>query len=42
MSLDFTVFVVLLVFFGLPLLVIPWLLVIWLVRKVFGRRKDDE
>lgn len=26
--------------FGLPLLALPWLLVIWIIKRVFFSRKD--
>lgn len=44
MNLDPTLFtqIVIFIFFGLPLLAIPWLLVIWLIRKLFGKRKDEN
>ena len=43
MDLDTTLFaqIVVFVFFIVPLLAVPWLLVIWLVRKLFGKRKDE-
>lgn len=28
-------------FFIVPLLAVPWLLVIWLIRKLFGKKKDE-
>lgn len=44
MDLNSTLIVQLIVFFFffLPLLAVPWLLVIWLIRKVFGKKKDRE
>nr|DAI03089.1 MAG TPA: FeoB-associated Cys-rich membrane protein [Microviridae sp.] len=42
MSLDSLVFSGLVFLIGLPLLAIPWLLVIWLVRKLFFSKKDGE
>lgn len=44
MSLDSTIFVQLVIFvlFGLPLLAIPWLLLVWLIRKLFCRKDKDN
>ena len=44
MDLNSTLIVQLIVFFFifLPLVTVPWLLVIWLLRKVFGKNNDKE
>lgn len=43
MSLDSVLIVQLIVFFliFLPLCALPWFLLIWLFRKVFGKKKDE-